>query len=127
MNILKELEHDASGLAVLQDWLGEGGVPVDKDKAAERAQVCVRCAENTAPLWWEKAKDMIAWFIRKQLEFKHRMELSTEHDDKLHMCACCGCCARLKVHVPAEHIKAHTTQETMDSFPAHCWIKKELQ
>lgn len=121
------------GRAVLIDWLGEGGTPVSAELANHRSFACLnadnldRCPENRGVRWWERAKDTIATVIRHQLAIKHHMDLHVVRETELQMCRACGCCIRLKVWTPIEHIKAHTPPETLKKFPSHCWILRELK
>lgn len=126
MTLLDEIRNDAAGAAILKDWLGDGGAPVAPVVAEARAMVCVNCPENRAPYWWEKAKNSIADAIRAHLVVKQQSGLRVSHEDEIHMCRVCGCCLRLKVWVPIEHIKEHTTPETLAKLPSHCWLLKEI-
>lgn len=121
-----------SGMAVLVDWLGEGGSPVDPMVAAFRAQRCLignngqPCPKNAELNWWDRVKHQIADWIKAELELKARMALHLAEDGKLGMCRVCGCCLQLKVWTPAKHIREHTTPEKLAEFPEYCWIKREL-
>lgn len=126
MNPISEAQNVLVGMEVLADWLGEGGRPVPDYMANERAQSCVGCTMNRAPKWWETAKDLAAQTIRLELEARHTMKISSPFDESLGMCAACGCCMRLKIHVPISHIRDHTTPETLAKFPSHCWQRHEL-
>lgn len=127
MNLIEELKLDASGVMLFKDWLGEGGKPVDTQLSQARANICETCTENVSPRWWEHAKLKVAEIIRTQLEFKQRAHIGVLNEESLHMCRACGCCAMLKVHVPIEHIKNHTSEATLKRFPPWCWILKELK
>ncbi len=132
MNLFDELKNDVAGAKVLSDWLGSGGVPVSPDKAYSRALSCVTgdggdpCPHNRAPTWLDTAKGVIADEIRKQLEIKTRLKISTPLDDKIFMCDICGCKLSLKVQVPIEHIAAHTSPDVKAKYPPYCWQHKEL-
>ena len=133
MSLFIELRNDITGTAVLRDWLGEGGSPVGQVQANRRAMACCAgnggspCPNNVAPNWWEEhVKDPIAEVIRKQLEIKNKIKLTTKHDDKLAMCSACGCNLSLKVQVPIEHIKRHTPRAVIDKLTAYCWLREEL-
>ena len=112
-------------IGIHKDWLGEGGEPVSKGQSTERAFTCSICPQNRHPKWWEQSKQAIASVMRKHLEYKNHISISTDHDDDLHMCKVCGCCLPLKVHVPLKHILAHTNSETLAQFPENCWIARE--
>ncbi len=127
MSLLGKLLLDAKGVALLKDWLGEGGEPVPRTQASDRAWICDTCPNNQFPNWWEKVKEAVAAVIRRQLEIKHEAGLRVEAEDRLHLCKQCGCCLKLKVHVPINHIMAHTNKETFYLFPDWCWIVKETK
>lgn len=132
MSLLTELANDARGLLLLKDWLGDGGAPVAQEKSNHRASICcggnmgTPCPNNVEPNWWNKVKSAIADAICDELSLKHRFSIKTPYDDSLHMCKSCGCCLKLKVHTPIEHIKAHTPEAAMDGMPPYCWIKREI-
>ena len=112
----------------LTDWLGAGGTPVARDAAEYRARICLTCPLNVAPGWWDRnLKDPIAEMIRAGLEVKSGMSLHLDCEDGLHMCRACGCCARLKVWTPIQHILNHTDETTMNKFDANCWIIQNLK
>lgn len=127
MDFVREIKHDAAGAAMMTDWLGDGGIPVPQSKADERASACLVCPKNVDPTWWERmTKDPIADVIRHQLEIKNSMEMRVEGEAFMGMCQPCGCCTRLKVWVPIKHVKAHTAQDVLESFPAFCWQLNEI-
>ncbi len=120
---------------VLRDWIGNDGIPIEQEKAESRAAICLHCPANSPARWWEKAANMIADAIRKQLEVKNKMGLRLSTEDKVGMCRACGCCIRLKVWVPIEHIRAHVTSRDREGFQnasanhprgLRCWIENEL-
>lgn len=132
MNLLNEAKKDVAGLATIKDWLGEGA-HVPTEQASGRAAVCLKgnqgseCPHHHSPKWWEIFKNPIADAIKRQIELKARMKLSTPHDENLAMCSACGCCMSVKIWVPIKHVKAHTTPEMMEKFPPYCWQKREIE
>lgn len=130
--ILTEIRNDLSGAEALRDWLGDGGVPVHVIVAEMRANRCTigndgqACPLNVEPNWWDRAKSLIADWIRKELEIKNGMALTVEREETLNMCKACGCCLRLKVWAPAVHLKAHITAKQLQTTPDYCWMRKEL-
>ena len=126
MTVLEEIRNDAAGLASLRDWLGEGGVPVDSATADARTAVCAGCPQNVRFIWWENTKHAIAETIKRHLAVKHRLELHAENEDNVAMCRACGCCLRLKVWVPMDVIRPHTTPEQLAKMPEPCWIRKGM-
>jgi hypothetical protein len=131
--MIQELKQDISGLEALADWLGDGGRPVHPVLAEMRATRCARgnhgkaCPLNRAPRWWEKAKEIVAAWIRKELELKNGMSLQVEEEEQIHMCGACGCCLRLKVWTPASHLRDHVDLKKLATLsPDYCWQRKEL-
>lgn len=126
MRFINEIRQTADGAAVLSEWLGQGGLPVEKALAETRSSICEGCPENKAPGWWDKNKGRIAETIKRHLGIKHQMALKVSNESKVHMCSQCGCCISLKVWVPMAHIMHHTSPELLSKFPGHCWIKNEI-
>lgn len=124
---LHAVQRTVIGARILADWLGAGGGPVDNALAESRAAICRSCPENSHPRWWESHNNAIALAMREMLELKNEIGYSVSQEDKLHLCRACGCCLKLKVHVPIEHIKAHTLPDAVDKYPDHCWIRNELK
>lgn len=133
MNVLEEIKEDIQAIDLLDDWLGAGGIPVSAFTATLRSKTCLEgddgkpCSLNKAPNWWDRVKSRIADYIRGQLEIKHNMGLAVADEHKLHMCAACGCCLRLKIWVPNEQLKRHTDAKTINKTPAFCWMRKQVQ
>lgn len=132
MSIASEIRNDINGLEALHDWLGSAGVPAHPIVAQGRADRCTKgndgepCPMNAAPLWWEKAKEAVADWIRKELEIKNNMRLHVAAEEQLNMCKACGCCLPLKVWAPRDVIKEHTTKTVIDKTPSYCWMRAEL-
>lgn len=122
MSIVSETK---SAAAIMRDWLGEGGIPVDPRIATHRAFICESCPENQHGKWWEQAKHSIAEVMRIHLEVKNSHYIDVPNEHKLNLCRVCGCCLPLKVHVPLKHILDNTGAEMLARFPENCWIPKE--
>lgn len=116
--LVSRLKNDLRGVAILNDWLGEGGSPVDHDRAERRANTCAGCPNNRPVT--KRIENTVAEAIRKQEEVRHSVELRTSHDSNLHNCQACGCYLKLKVWVPLKHIP-----DESDKFPPFCWIRTE--
>ena len=133
MNLLDEFRNDVAGLALLKDWIGEGGIPVSQDHAELRANICVfgiggrRCPKNVEKGWWDRIKSVIANTIKMQLEMKNHLNLHVKQEDDLWMCACCGCALPTKVWVPTKHLKEHTDPEKFKAAPSMCWVRQEIE
>jgi hypothetical protein len=133
MNPVEEIANNATGLRVIHDWLGDGLQPVSQETANRRSFSCLEgndgkeCPHLHAPRWWETYKTPIADAIKRQLEKKADMKLTSRMDEHPRNCGVCGCCMPLKVWVPTKHIAAHTSDETVKKFPAYCFQRIELE
>lgn len=133
MNVIDEILKTADGAMLVRDWLGKDAVTVSRSLAEQRSVACTmgdngkRCHLNVEPGWWDRIKNMIAETIRRQLAIKNKMELKVTREDELFMCRGCGCCLKLKVWVPLEHIKSHTSAKQLKSMPSWCWIRMEIE
>jgi hypothetical protein len=117
-----------AGLRTLGDWLDSGEPAVAQELSNSRGSVCVECPKNGKG-------DFTTWFaapaaaaIKRQVEKLEQRKLATTSDEKLGACEACLCPMRLKVHVPIEFIKSHTTDATLDKLRQgkDCWVVKEL-
>jgi hypothetical protein len=128
--MVTDFKQMAGAVPILLDWLGEGMKAVPMSDAVTRARICLNCTQNTAPNWWQKnLSNPIAKVISSQLEYQKgtTSRLPKEFEYDLNMCRICGCCVRLKVWTPIQHIADHTTPEQLEKYPAFCWIKKEQE
>ena len=119
----------AMDTASLEDWLGQGGVPVSTELAAHRASVCAPCRGNQQVNWQSLLTREAAIVIRDFLGHKHAMELSTPSDSKLGVCVACKCCMELKVWCPIEHIENTMARETHTKLlftNDKCWVLQEM-
>lgn len=123
----------AAGASTLLDWLGEGGVPVAPELAASRARVCAGDpADPASACPQNQPGDLLSWFtkpaselIRKQLEKRKDLNLSTPDDERINICDACGCPLKLKVHVPLADILRRIPAESRSALDPRCWILKE--
>lgn len=124
--LIDEARQTANGAAVLDDWLGAGGLPVAQPHAEARATICAECPFNIEAGWWHRFfKDPIARAIRRHIEVKNQIGLTVSVEESMHMCKACGCATKLKVWVPIEHIKAHHKPE--HNYAPRCWVPKEME
>lgn len=121
-----------STLSELRDWVGDGDV-VHQMVSEFRAQRCItgnngkKCPHNRKPKWWEKhTKNPIAQAMKRQLELKNNMRVTVAGEDDLHLCDICGCCLKLKVHAPKDHLKKIMSKRMLNKTPRWCWLRKEL-
>src|SRR5260221_12430720 len=126
IQIIHELRQTKNGAAILDDWLGDGGLPVSLPQAEARAFICKSCPLNVSPNWWHKFfMDPIARAICQTISIKNQIELKLSSEEEVHMCKGCGCAIKLKVHVPIKHIKAHHKPE--HKYDERCWVTKEIE
>jgi len=124
-NVVGGVKKIASGKAILTEWLGEGGVPVRGELANQRAATCAACPKNKAGDWTSFFTAPAADMIRRKLELRHDLNLSTPDDDKLVVCDACLCPLKLKVHTPLKHILNHTSAEVRAELDPGCWVLSE--
>lgn len=125
--MIEEMKQLGTGAVILTEWLGSGAKVVPHAQAEQRSKICEKCPLNSHGQWWDTATHKIADFIKASIELKDGMSIAVENEEKLFMCSGCGCALPLKVHVPIEHIRDHTTPEQMAKFAPNCWILKELK
>lgn len=115
---------------------------VTKDEAVpqalseSRAAVCtsmLRDAEgNVKPCPFNEKGDWLSWFtvpvseaIRKTMQLKTNMGLSTSKDPELHVCSACLCPLKLLVHFPIEKKLKSLTLESKAALHPNCWVLSE--
>lgn len=114
------------GVGVYVDWLGSGGIPVEKNHAESRAKVCAGCEHNKLKgSLTDYFTEPAAAAMSKILSIKNDMKLETQYDESLHVCDLCFCPLKSKVWTPIGHIKAKLKDSTLNSLPDFCWIKQE--
>lgn len=113
-----------AGIGVLTDWLGDSADPVAPEVAETRAQTCAGCPKNRPGGLGDFFTTEASELIRKQLEAKADMNLSTKSDGSLGVCSACLCPLKLKVWTPMEHILKHTSDEVKRQLDERCWITK---
>lgn len=116
-----------SAAVTITSWLGDGGKPVPKELALERASICAACPYNAEAKLFDLSKPAAAT-IKALLALKGTMNLTTPLDDKLGVCQICGCNLPLKVHTPIKNVLAGTDQDILKLFPdGICWIRSESE
>ena len=132
---LHRLNQVVAGAKTLADWLG--GDPVAQDKASHRAEICSVCPQNTQseafkkanpdhqPNWLDRFTVNAQNLIRRQLEERKQLNLSTSLDEKVGMCEACSCPLHLKIHVPIENINKRIPAKDRQALDPQCWILAE--
>ena len=119
------VKRAAIGIKVLLDWLGDSASTVPTEAATARAAVCVECPQNKGGPFENILHRSAAELVRKQLEVRTQMKLSTPHDASLNVCAACKCPLKLKVYAPLKHILEGLLPEYREKLDPNCWITKE--
>lgn len=121
----KQLGRLGKGVLTLANWLGDDGVPVEATLSEQRAITCADCPKNAKGDLFSFFTKPASELIRRQLEERNALNLSTTQDEQLGICSACGCPLRLKVHVPLSFIRAHMSTEDTTKLDPRCWITKE--
>ncbi len=125
-NLLRKVGNVAAGAeTLLVDWIPSGAEAVPASQSADRASVCVGCSFNDSGDLLSFFTRIAAEAIRRTIQKKNEMNLSTPHDEKLGVCKVCDCPLKLKVHLPIPFIKERMSQAVRSELPAHCWMVKE--
>lgn len=125
--LVEKLKNSAAGLRVMREWWGDGGLPVEQEKAESRAAICETCPNNIKTGWWGKLTKPIASKIKEHMQVKSKLEISVPSEDKLGICSACDCPLVLKVHSPIAYIAENTTPEVLEKLAPQCWILAETQ
>lgn len=119
----KEIGKLNEGRKILQEWLGEGALPVSQDEAQKRADQCFNCPLNRVGL---TATSVAAEVVKRHVESKQSENLIVEGEEKLGVCTGCGCYLPLKVHVPKQYLTLNNeTKTAIEQAVPDCWQLKE--
>jgi hypothetical protein len=124
------LQNVAGGASLLVEWLSDGAEAVPEPVSTARAMTCAAMNDGK-PCPFNEAGDFTRFFtvplseaIRKEVERRKEMKLSTPYDDKLGVCSVCSCPLKLKVHVPLDLIVSRMRPEIRANLHPGCWILK---
>lgn len=115
------------GLAVVVDWIKSGAEAVEPALANKRAEVCVACPLNSKGDFTSIFTVPVSNAIRKALNERKSMNLSTAFDEKLRVCTACGCPLPLKIHLPIARIISRLPAESKAALHPSCWITSEAK
>ena len=126
----------ASGAGLLIDWIKDGAKSVPQEKATARAFICTNrgldekgkvkmCPKNSPEALGSFFTKAASELIRKQIEQRKELTLSTPYDAQLGVCSACLCPLKLKVHPELKYILEHTPAETIAQLDPGCWITNE--
>ena len=116
------LRKMAAGAATIVDWLTSGAGAVPAEQSAKRAAHCLICPKHSTQELSSWFSAPVAALIKKELERRTDLKLSTPVDDKLGICTACSCDMRLKTHAPLDVILKHLKADTRAAHWENCWI-----
>lgn len=122
MRLIDRVRNYKRGTEILNDWLSSECRVVDSETANKRAAICIKCPLQVSD--W-KITEAIAVAIREQVSLKNHLKLRCVGEKKLAFCSVCGCCNKLKVHVPIQHLVKYETPESLSKFHQDCWLIHE--
>lgn len=122
MSFLDKVSHIKDGAKTLTEWLGEGGITVDQETAQRRTDTCLKCDLNQ---FGNQIVDVVAAAIKKTVELKNDLGLTTNGIKNLETCQLCSCPLRLKIFVPISNVKRSLTPKEFELAPAFCWMVTE--
>lgn len=123
-NFFEQAKAIPRGIETINEWLSEGGIPVDPATAQSRADTCLKCEFNQPG---GVITELAALAIRRHLEVKSRLGMRVDGEKSLHTCQQCRCVLRLKVWCPQELVQRMLTPEEISSFPNYCWQTQNIE
>ena len=122
MNWFERVKTIPHGIKVLTEWIGEGGVCVDRELAQKRADVCLLCPLNQDG--WAFTEGA-AKMIKQMLEVKSHLEMRVNGEKRLKTCAACGCAVALKLWLPKAKLMDEVSDAEMKRYVSNCWLLTE--
>lgn len=104
-------------------WWLEGQAPVAQPLAQARANICMACPMNESATGLDKLSVAVARRVRAALAKKHTMNLTLEEEDRLGLCAACGCHLQLKPWTPGVVIFKDGRPDYFDDLAPTCWVR----
>ena len=123
----RNLRSVAAGGSTLVDWLKSGAEAVPKERAEQRAAVCVACPLNERGTLESFFTRMASEAIRGALNLKREYKLETTRDENLGVCAACKCPMKLKVWLKIDEIAKRLQPDARAALHPSCWIPDELK
>ena len=111
------LRQTATGARILAEWLGDGGVPVERQLAQDRIDTCNRCLHNK-PTDARSITKAVAEAILEQEQARNDMAMFLHGEGLAGVCDVCGCYLKLKAWVPLSY-------QGDRQMPENCWISRE--
>jgi len=123
--MFEELKTILGGVGAPLEWFFKGTPPVPPAQACERAATCVCCPRNVDLTLTEFFTEPAAELIKKSIEARNQIKLSTPYDPLLGTCNACFCVLPLKCHEPLDLILKHMKPEVKEKLWDGCWINLE--
>ena len=123
MNILEQAKKIPHGIAVITDWIGDGGEVVHPLEAQRRADICNQCPRNVQGFSVAKP---VAAAIKKFLGVKNKLNLTVKGEKTLGHCSVCTCVNKLQIWQPAQQVSDEMTVDEIRLLPVGCWKLKTL-
>lgn len=124
MNLFDKVKKYVNGEAILEDWVGDGGIVVSQATAQSRTDTCLKCSMNEAGFL---PADLVAAAIKSMVELKNNLNLKVRGEKKLFTCSACECPLKTKVWVPIDYLTRYETDEEREAYDEKCWILSELK
>lgn len=121
MNLLDRASKYLDGINILSEWL-PNGICVAPEDAQKRADICLGCEHN------KEGNHLVfaaAMHVKRQKEFKSRLDLKVKGEKDLHTCDACLCACSLKIWLPMQDLLMGDGKERLKEYPAWCWMRKE--
>jgi hypothetical protein len=107
------------GTVVLASFVAGGSVPVPREEAERRAQICLQCQYNV------RFPTPCTGVCGELLSIAQRVAggHGTQYDRGLHACSICACYNAAQIWIPMEHLKKGVTEDMVKQFAAvkGCW------
>jgi hypothetical protein len=121
-SVVGRARNIAAGQRTLSEWWGEGGKPVLRQVANERAKICADCPQNGSGGLLAVFTVEAAAKIQHSFEELNDQKMATPHDERLGVCKACDCPLRLKVWTPMVHILKNMPADQKNKLDPKCWI-----
>ncbi len=124
-SLAKSAAAAVGGIKTIVQWEISGGKVVEPLLADKRAQICADCPKNVQGGLLDFFTEAAASLIKRQLESRNQMKLSTPSDDRLGICEACGCVNKLSVFCPLEIKVSHLSEQVKAQLDPKCWCLNE--
>lgn len=111
------------GTATLVDWFVRGAATrVSSTETVRRSEICRTCSFNQPVPGCTSCNSTALHALVNKIVGGETLT----SDAALHGCSICGCSLKAKTRLPLDVLRRHTSEEQLNKFPAHCWMKDPL-